>query len=84
MEPSSFYWRQTQTHFHCSYLVDFSEGTPIRCVKYNVNSAICENLGLDHVHMPSIWSSPDQYHADDLLDVLGNLVSANKLNLRHR
>ena len=63
---------------HCSYQVDFSEGPPIQCVKYHVNSAICENLGLDHVLMPSIWSSPDQHHADNLLDVIGNLV-----NIRH-
>ena len=60
---------------HCSYKVDFSEGPTVRCVKYYVNSAICENLGLDYVLMPSVWSSPDQRYADNLLDVLGDLVN---------
>ena len=62
------------THVHCSYQVDFNEGSPIRYVKYYVNSAICENMGLDYVLMPSVWSSPDQRYTDNLLDVLGDLV----------
>ena len=59
---------------YCSYQVDFSEGPPIQCAKYHVNSAICENLGLNNVLVPSIWSSPDQHYADNLLDVIGDLV----------
>ena len=70
------------SHFYCSYQVDFIEGTPIQCVKYNANSAICDNLGLKNILMPSIWSSPDQHYADNLLDALGDLVSMKKWNLR--
>ena len=59
---------------HCSYDVDFGEGPPVRCVKYYVNSAVCENLGLKNILTPSIWSSPDQRFADILLDIQGLLV----------
>ena len=57
-----------------SYDVNFREGPKIHCEPYSVTAAVCEDLELTEVIVPTIWSSPDQSYAQVLLAVVGDLV----------
>ena len=53
-----------------SYEAKFHIGPPIRCEKYQVSADLCDNMGLTHVIMPTMWSAPDQSYAAQHLAAL--------------